>query len=507
MRGATLWRRQEGDLACGSFSHFLSSFISFFFLPSSFLSSPSTVTHSISRKRGSSRQQCSFKIPHQPTPPTLQDSSEPAGPVSCPPPIAASPWGRLAALAVPVAKPGSAPSPQLSDSDSKTAEDDDDDDDDDNLSPVEHFTYNANQCTIKHFVSEPQPSSPILSAWKPKQPIQDYNVPYHPSLHKDIEAWSQILIDQVRQQSASTEVTVERSIVDIVPSSVAPEAAVATKSPTSTSVASITPTEPWINRHFLFQTHHRNTQGNQTSQPSSSSPPQRRTRRLSNAIARPLKRVARLVKRAVLSCTDNEHLVESRVTENIATTSPPTNPAESCASSNHSPPPTKVSTDTRTPDDIQPQPHLPKLGDTLTKAAKIKMLNIVDKIKNHTQQQQQQQQETQDHEEITQSHISSNIDTNSGTTNPAPIVEQAPAETSMKPVRERGPRMHPRLLELYEVTDKVLGVGTFATVKEIKLKSTGQSFALKIILKKTLKGNRAYHLGQVMEAGFSIQSN
>ncbi|KAK3825214.1 MAG: calcium/calmodulin-dependent protein kinase type 1 [Benniella sp.] len=51
--------------------------------------------------------------------------------------------------------------------------------------------------------------------------------------------------------------------------------------------------------------------------------------------------------------------------------------------------------------------------------------------------------------------------------------------------------MHPRLLELYEVTDKVLGVGTFATVKEIKLKSTGQSFALKIILKKTLKGKIA----------------
>ncbi|KAF9939225.1 hypothetical protein BGZ65_011235 [Modicella reniformis] len=53
---------------------------------------------------------------------------------------------------------------------------------------------------------------------------------------------------------------------------------------------------------------------------------------------------------------------------------------------------------------------------------------------------------------------------------------------------QRSPRMHPGLLELYEVTDHVLGVGTFATVKEIKLRSTGQSFALKIILKTTLQG-------------------
>ncbi|KAI8604315.1 CAMK/CAMK1 protein kinase [Dissophora ornata] len=48
--------------------------------------------------------------------------------------------------------------------------------------------------------------------------------------------------------------------------------------------------------------------------------------------------------------------------------------------------------------------------------------------------------------------------------------------------------MHPELLELYTISDHVLGVGTFATVKEIILKSTGKSYALKIILKKTLQG-------------------
>ncbi|KAI9238628.1 MAG: kinase-like domain-containing protein [Podila humilis] len=51
--------------------------------------------------------------------------------------------------------------------------------------------------------------------------------------------------------------------------------------------------------------------------------------------------------------------------------------------------------------------------------------------------------------------------------------------------------MHPELLELYTVTDHVLGVGTFATVKEIVLKETGKSYALKIILKKTLQGKGA----------------
>ncbi|KAG0203315.1 hypothetical protein BGX28_004372 [Mortierella sp. GBA30] len=67
----------------------------------------------------------------------------------------------------------------------------------------------------------------------------------------------------------------------------------------------------------------------------------------------------------------------------------------------------------------------------------------------------------------------------------------AAAAAEKKRERERGPRMHPELLELYEISDKVLGVGTFATVKEIKLKETGKSYALKIILKKTLQGKGA----------------
>lgn len=50
---------------------------------------------------------------------------------------------------------------------------------------------------------------------------------------------------------------------------------------------------------------------------------------------------------------------------------------------------------------------------------------------------------------------------------------EAAAAAEKKRVKEQGPRMHPELLELYTVTDHVLGVGTFATVKEIVLKETG----------------------------------
>ena len=50
----------------------------------------------------------------------------------------------------------------------------------------------------------------------------------------------------------------------------------------------------------------------------------------------------------------------------------------------------------------------------------------------------------------------------------------AAAALEKKREKERGPTMHPELLESYTVTDHVLGVGTFATVKEIILKSTGE---------------------------------
>lgn len=46
----------------------------------------------------------------------------------------------------------------------------------------------------------------------------------------------------------------------------------------------------------------------------------------------------------------------------------------------------------------------------------------------------------------------------------------------------------PELEKEYTVTKKTLGVGSFAVVKECVHKSTGQSYALKIILKKAIAG-------------------
>ncbi|KAF9332509.1 hypothetical protein BG006_004621 [Podila minutissima] len=94
------------------------------------------------------------------------------------------------------------------------------------------------------------------------------------------------------------------------------------------------------------------------------------------------------------------------------------------------------------------------------------MMKIIDKIKNHG------------HEEKNASQA-------------AAVAAAAAADAEKKRIKEQGPRMHPELLELYTVTDHVLGVGTFATVKEIILKETGKSYALKIILKKSLQGKGA----------------
>ncbi|KAF9320461.1 hypothetical protein BG003_006058 [Podila horticola] len=103
------------------------------------------------------------------------------------------------------------------------------------------------------------------------------------------------------------------------------------------------------------------------------------------------------------------------------------------------------------------------------------MMKIIDKIKNHG------------HEEKNASQAAS--------------AAAASAAAEEKRVKDKGARMHPELLELYTVTDHVLGVGTFATVKEIILKETGKSYALKIILKKSLQGK-----GSMIDTEISVLS-
>ncbi|GJJ77814.1 calcium/calmodulin-dependent protein kinase I [Entomortierella parvispora] len=103
--------------------------------------------------------------------------------------------------------------------------------------------------------------------------------------------------------------------------------------------------------------------------------------------------------------------------------------------------------------------------------------DIIDKIKHHGHSQEEQEQRAMA-EKVAEEKA-------------AIAAATAAAEKKRQKEASRGPEMHPDLLELYTITDHVLGVGTFATVKEIKLKSTGKSYALKIILKKTLVGKTA----------------
>lgn len=55
--------------------------------------------------------------------------------------------------------------------------------------------------------------------------------------------------------------------------------------------------------------------------------------------------------------------------------------------------------------------------------------------------------------------------------------------------KKEKPAYPPDLEAVYKVTKKTLGVGSFAVVKECIHRSTGQPYALKIILKKAIAGN------------------
>ncbi|KAF9416856.1 Calcium/calmodulin-dependent protein kinase type 1 [Podila epigama] len=151
-----------------------------------------------------------------------------------------------------------------------------------------------------------------------------------------------------------------------------------------------------------------------------------------------------------------------------------------------------------------------------------KMIKIVDRMRQHTHTSRSDKANDKE-EEMKKANEATNVEMNSKDISPLPVknVEKGgkdkeqmrdaaltrTEETNMPPPvtiatatstapttpspdksSKSWPRYHPKLLDLYIVTDRVLGVGTFATVKEIKLKTTGQSFALKIILKRTIQG-------------------
>ncbi|KAF9987796.1 hypothetical protein BGZ75_010422 [Mortierella antarctica] len=415
------------------------------------------------------------------------------------------------------------------------------DEDSEDTSPIEHYTYTCqdpNRVAVQTQVFEPESPSPILSAWPPAQLNPDYLAPYHPSLHKNVHNWSQILLDQVRQKGVaplSADHTYQ-STGALEGETAEPGASFKGVSVATTSSLA-TDDAIKVEKHFLFQTHHRQPHSKHAPHGSKSHPIRPRhhhARRASERSTRTfrglvefLQRLLRALKRRNASPAQEEKkdatpkeanpssptpaplrppqpspatesalaelsdgsLQYLSVSENGASGDQESSRSNTCFTQGSEPEP-----------QISPEPRK-SIANTATSAISNglqaikgvpKMMKFIDKFKSHA---------NNHHAEEARHHT-----TQKQTAAPGLKADTVPTTPRMSPAalaaaaqleamaeqkrkeRARGPRMHPKLLELYEVTDRVLGVGTFATVKEIKLKSTGQSFALKIILKKTLQG-------------------
>ncbi|KAF8941262.1 hypothetical protein BGZ58_000547 [Dissophora ornata] len=407
---------------------------------------------------------------------------------------------------------------------------DDYDDSGNKLNSVDHYTYHgANNYTVQPFISEPETPSPILSAWSAAQMNPDYLVPYHPSLHKSIRNWTQIVLGQIRQRGAEPDTVVSYSIQAALSSTVpgiaaaVPSALKGISTPSTelsqeggkeSSRSRNTNTRPRIEKHFLFQSHHHREPHGQNrhcafSTNSSTQPQPKKS--MKKVIARPFKKMRRFFKRLI---SHPNNTVDSKLPKDKQSTSTRPTPPEQQ-------PPPAISSSQSTPQEIDPtDPSLQYLsvseeesGEAITRKAceqerpqqyqvqaqaqqpakpVSKMMKFIDMIKDHIQ-----DHHHHDHEVTTttaqgdERAQAASAPAKSQNTAATSTVTSAVAALQRGIERARGPRMHPKLLELYEITDHVLGVGTFATVKEIKLRSTGQSFALKIILKKTIQGKGA----------------
>ncbi|KAF9952579.1 hypothetical protein BGZ72_006116 [Mortierella alpina] len=405
------------------------------------------------------------------------------------------------------------------------------DEDGEDTPPIEHYTYtyqDPNKVAVETHVFEPESPSPILSAWPPTQLNPDYLVPYHPSLHKNVHNWSQILLDQVRQKgvvSLPTEHT-HQSAGGAGQEGETAEPATSFKGVSVATTASAAKDDAIkVEKHFLFQTHHRQPHGKSSAHSSKSHPirprlqiharrASERSTRTFRSLVQFLQRLLRALKRRNSGPPQEENAKPKETNTSSSTPQPPRPPQSSPAAdpapvepsdgslqylsvSEHGTSEEQESSRSNTcfthGSDPEPQnPPEPKknIASTTTSAVASgfqaikgvpKMMKILDKIKNHPTSQ----------PPAAAQNLKADAAPATPKMSPAALAAAAQLEAEAEQKRKqraRGPRMHPKLLELYEVTDHVLGVGTFATVKEIKLKSTGQSFALKIILKKTLQG-------------------
>ncbi|KAG0085171.1 hypothetical protein BGZ92_009203, partial [Podila epicladia] len=460
--------------------------------------------------------------------------------------------------------------------------------------PTNNLQGNKTTTTVlQTLITEPETPSPILSAWPPSQLNPDYLAPYHPSLHKNLRNWSQVLLDQLRQKSESpshpssftttntpsifqavfasstlpgvvaaapsTYKDVSVSAFPLPPSATprhpaqpststttaaTPMVATSTSLETSISASTvpsvITPPAPvaytqegdTIERHFLFQTHHRPLKGQKSPQQqqqgenASNTSPRRKSNgsgksprkdreatstQRRNRTSERFRRLVQFFQRMMRSLRRrNREPQDDRLAQghqvvggeqpsrpdaigpgHTFTSSEPsasrldylqvddsedgteTNQIMDDATGRRAFSEIRETGVSTSPAKESPQNH--RLKDKIKEVPK--MMKIVDKFKSHIKAKENTKATSETKE--TTAHVTENE------------IVAAPAESSSSSTEgssKKGPRYHPKLLDLYTVTDHVLGVGTFATVKEIKLKSTGQSFALKIILKRTIQG-------------------
>ncbi|KAF8943241.1 hypothetical protein BGZ47_005665 [Haplosporangium gracile] len=510
---------------------------------------------------------------------------------------------------------------------------------------------------IHTIVPEPESPSPILAAWStPQHPNIDYLAPYHPSLHKNVHNWSQILLDQLRQKSASSPdelepprdaannsgggdegkvFSIQAALASFVPGiapaapatfqgiSTAPIAIVSSSdnagassssSPSTSTAAARRRQQVYspapIDKHFLFQTHHREQQPKQQQKlspqlgngrkhssrthsraglPLSSSSSSLTSlesgagagKRIRRRTIRSLKELVRFFKRLFRSMRSEQQQQQQQQQSTISSSAeeqqrqkskyktkskqrkgkgvppvlpPPrltndahtktnntnTNDINIAAAVGHQSHTDKddgfnylvVSEDddddetlgihnssnsrrkqrreslvqigssaeredevvARSPSavSVQPQQLTASPPDTAVLRTVPKITKVINRIKNQVQKAQEEVHPPGNHAStstptsapVPETVIPIPVDTTSAVQAPAVVVPSQKQYIN-------GARIHPILLELYEITDHVLGVGTFATVREIRLKSSGQSFALKIILKKTLQGKGA----------------
>ncbi|KAG0053407.1 hypothetical protein BGZ83_001173 [Gryganskiella cystojenkinii] len=401
--------------------------------------------------------------------------------------------------------------------------------------PLLHYYYedNNNLCTVQTVVTEPETPSPILAPWDAAAGADqidfDYLTPYHPSHHKSVQDWSQLLLEQIRQKGGHRRSpSTRRSIIEavahsanaITSASALPHSSILSHSP-STSSSSARAKKESVEKHTVIQCHHRpphssdpkqqhqqhqqHHEQQRQQQPHPQWQQQQQQRHSMEQQQQPKIRLptdqksqstkSKKSSRRLRSTRSINHIIGffKRLVKSLMGKKDPKDKTKNKSKSKG----TKFNQDK----------GKGKSANThdLTDAD-LNYLSVSDDDDDHHYSSHDELEDYGDQSagtgvgegSETISKMNAEVGRISKHDNHDPSVDHntqqqgphqhhhAQSSSSKATERMRGPKMHPTLLELFTITDHVLGVGTFATVKEIKLKSTGKSYALKIIMKSSL---------------------